>query len=328
LRSFWVTAAVFTQLVPAAGWLYAQEKGIESRVAAAAVPALLVEFICYAAIGFAAVRERLLKLSPPLLSLVLIATAILPAAIYPAALGMLEALDLVIVGALAATIVLWFRLLPHNAYSDLAFAAVMITVVLIKGRFFRELYPDVPPGVHLDFLGQLMWIRTGAAAMLLVRRAEGIGYGFVPTREDWRLGVRYFLNSLPFVITMGYAVGTLQLGSPAKTIAMVPVYALAAFLGCYFVVALSEEFLLRGVLLQRFIELTRSVPVACLITAVLSGAVHLSFRHAWNWKFALVAGVAHYFYGQAYLAGRGIRPAMIAHSLMVTTWVMAFAKSA
>jgi membrane protease YdiL (CAAX protease family) len=205
----------------------------------------------------------------------------------------------------------------------------MIAVVLIKGRFFRELYPDVPPGVHLDVLGHLMWIRTGAAAVLLIRgRAEDIGYGFIPTSAECRIGVRQFMTALPFTLAAGYAVGIMSLGSPAKSLAMVPLLTLGTFVGTYFVVALSEEFLLRGILLRRMIDLTDSIPVACVVTAVVSGAVHLSFRTAWNWKFAIVAGVAHWFYGQAYLEGRGIRAGMVAHSLLVTTWVMAFAKSA
>ena len=49
------------------------------------------------------------------------------------------------------------------------------------------------------------------------------------------------------------------------------------------------------------------------------GLVHLPFRSFPNWRFALVATVAGFFYGRAYSLSGGIRAAMVTHALVNTT---------
>jgi hypothetical protein len=35
-----------------------------------------------------------------------------------------------------------------------------------------------------------MWIRLAIGAILLLRKAEGIGFGLIPTKAEWRIGTK------------------------------------------------------------------------------------------------------------------------------------------
>jgi uncharacterized protein len=48
--------------------------------------------------------------------------------------------------------------------------------------------------------------------------------------------------------------------------------------------------------------------------------VHLPFGTFPNWRFALIAAIAGWFYGRAYLKTGSIRAAMVAHALTNVTW--------
>jgi len=100
-----------------------------------------------------------------------------------------------------------------------------------------------------------------------------------------------------------------------------PLWKIAAtFVGVLWVVALSEEFFFRGLLQQWMVEWTGRPAVALASTSVLFGAVHLGFRVFPNWRFALAAAVAGWFYGRAYQQGQSIRASMVTHALVVTLW--------
>ena len=328
LRSFWLTLAGLAAVVWAGSLIYAQQQHIPGRVVAAVAPAVFLELAFYFSSGFAAVRDRLSVLRPGLFSGLLLVSALLPATLYPALLGTLEAKDTLVLLALAGVVVGWYHVLPRTVYADFGLIAFLIAVTLLKGRFFRDLYPDAG-GLRMDFLGQLMWIRLSVFVMLLIRRAEGVGYGFWPTRQEWRIGARQFITALPFVAATGFALGNMRLATPNNIpAAALPLYAVAVFIVIFLVVALSEEFLLRGLILRRLIGLTHSLRAAALLTAVISGLVHLPFRGPWNWKFAILSAVAHWFFGQAFLEAKSIRASMVTHALLVTVWFVAFGKSA
>jgi membrane protease YdiL (CAAX protease family) len=91
------------------------------------------------------------------------------------------------------------------------------------------------------------------------------------------------------------------------------------------VVALSEEFFFRGVLQRQLSRLLANETAAVLIASVLFGLAHLPFRQFPNWRFALVAATAGFFYGRAFSRAGNIRAAMVTHALVNTTTRMLFA---
>ena len=108
---------------------------------------------------------------------------------------------------------------------------------------------------------------------MLERRIRETGFGFLPTRSDWRIGARNYLYFLPVGVTLG----------PPKAGHLVkpsdPLKLTLYFLAFLFVLTLAEEFIFRGVLQQWIEDWTWSRPTALILTSILFGGVHLWFRH-------------------------------------------------
>ncbi len=226
------------------------------------------------------------------------------------------------IGALAAVASFWYVLLPHNAASDLLFLVLMALVVLT--RVFHGLYVNPHPRVPLDVLGQLMWIRTGAFAMLSVRRVKGVGFGFWPAAREWKIGVMYYAGLVPVVAALAWLIGFAKPRLPGFGWERTSLTAIAVFFGILWVVALGEEFFFRGLLQQWMAGWLGSATAGLIVTSLLFGAVHLWFRAFPNWRIAALAAVAGIFYGMAFLQARSIRASMVTHALVVTTWRIFF----
>ena len=218
---------------------------------------------------------------------------------------------------LAALPALWFVVFGANAAADVGFLLLMAAPMLLKT--FRGLYQDPVPDLQLHVLGTLMWIRTGIVAVLSLRRMDGIGFSFIPKLSEWRIGLRNYLLFLPLGIGFAFLVGFLRPEPVAvawKTLAL----ACLTFVITLWVLAAAEEFFFRGLLQQLVIRQLGKQALGIVITSALFGAAHLGFREFPNWKFALLAASAGWFYGRAYAQAGSIRAAMVTHALVVTTW--------
>jgi membrane protease YdiL (CAAX protease family) len=151
--------------------------------------------------------------------------------------------------------------------------------------------------------------------MLVERRVAGIGFGFLPSRAEWVTGLKHFGYFLIAGVPLAWATRLVRLGP------VMPVWKIAAtFLGMLWVVALSEEFFFRGLLQHWIAEWTGRPALALAAASILFGAVHLGFRGFPNWRFALAAAVAGWFYGRAYQQAQSIRASMVTHAMVVTLW--------
>jgi hypothetical protein len=308
-------------LLTAAAFVYGRQRLIPPALIASLLPATLLEITLYASLAVPALGEPLSALKPRTLAALLLASALAPWLLYPGHNAPLLLL------AITVPVAFWYIVFKPTAAADVALLLFLPAVVLLKGRLFREIFPDPLPGLRLDFLGQLLWIRLAIGVMVLLRRVEGIGFGFVPTASEWRIGAKYFLQAMSAGLLAAYALGVLKAGTPNVPFWILPFYAAGVFLGIFAVVACSEEFFLRGIVLGRLLLVLKNETAALLIVSCISGAVHLFFRHAFNWKFALLSAIVHFFFGRAYLEAGGIRAGMVAHALTVTAWITLFAKS-
>src|SRR5262249_4213278 len=156
---------------------------------------------------------------------------------------------------------------------------------------FPKLYGDPVPKLQIDALGQAMWVRTGAMAMLCIRRVSGVGFGFWPTKNDWKIGALFYLLFMAAAVELALMIHFTKPRMPVgweKT----PALAIATFFGVLWVLALGEEFFFRGLLQQWMSRWLNSDKAGLLVTSVLFGAVHLWFRQFPNWRFALLATMA------------------------------------
>lgn len=218
----------------------------------------------------------------------------------------------------------WFAFFHGSLLTDLAFLALLAAFVLTK--LARQIYVSPVPmqavihglviKVPPDLLGHLMIIRLGACALLMQRRFADLRFGFVPSLRESIVGIRFFLYFLPVGFPLGWWLGITLRGRPG------PAWeAIGVFLGVLWVVALSEEFVFRGILQQGLARLTGRPVWALLIASLIFGLCHLPFRGFPNWRMAALAAVAGAFYGEAYRQA-GVRASMVSHALVVTTWLV------
>lgn len=322
-RSFRNTLIALWIIGIIAGLLYAFYTSIPSAVAIPLLAAFLVELSFYLVPGFRSLRAQLeRRFSPHPLALGMTASAAVPYVIYAAPVGAFRWLSLAGLCALAAAVSFWYVLLPRRRAVDLLFLVLVAAVVLSK--VFPRFYPSTVPRAPAQLLGQLMWIRLGVLAALSFRRAEGAGFGFLPTRRDWAIGIQHYLMFIPVGVLLGLAIGFARFDPHPPAGWQFPALALATFLGMLWVVALSEEFFFRGLLQRWLSEWLRSQWTGLVAASILFGLLHLPFRSFPNWRFALLASVAGFFYGHAFLRTGNIRAAMVAHALVNTTWRLLF----
>ncbi|HUO30053.1 MAG TPA: CPBP family intramembrane glutamic endopeptidase [Bryobacteraceae bacterium] len=293
----------------AAGLLYARSKGIPAWAALPTLAAFLIEYLFYLAAGFEEIREIVARR----LAWFLVVSFVTPYIIYASNTGQFRWWALVQLVALATALSLWYKILPAGAFADLAFLTLVAAVVL-RG-YFDPIYTSPVPGLHLEILGHLALTHVCVMVMLVERRVDGIGFGFSPTAAEWKIGLRHFGFFLLAGIPLAWVTGLVHLGPG------MPVWKITAtFFGMLWVVALSEEFFFRGLLQQWMVHWTGSSAAGLAAASILFGAVHLGFRGFPNWRFALAAAVAGWFYGRAYQQAQSIRASMVTHALVVTLW--------
>ena len=241
-------------------------------------------------------RERLAALAP------------LSYLLYSLPLGVFSGRSLLALLALALAAAYWFIVFPKSRWSQALFVALMAAPLLFK--VFPSIYGRAGD-LRMDFLGQLVWIRISVVTILRDTEPEGVNFGFWPEWREWKVGAAHFAAALPVVCGLAQWTGFATFTWPVWPWWETLLRAMGTFAGILWVVALSEEFLFRG-LLQRWIGLAGA--------SALFGMAHLGFRAFPNWQFALVAAVAGVFYGLAFRRGNGIRAAMVTHALTVAVW--------
>jgi membrane protease YdiL (CAAX protease family) len=315
LPVLWIIGAV-------ASYVYAIQQNIPVVTALRVLPAFLFEVSFFYALGSEQLRARFEKLPPAVVALTLTLAAVVPYTIASLALGSFAAYSFLAIAGLSGVVSFWYVLLPHKPTADVLFLLLMGAVIL--ARVFPHLYASPIPKLQLPVLGQAMWIRTGAFAMLSIRRVGGVGFGFWPNRKEWAIGTLFYVAFLAVAIEIAWWIG---FGKPRMPLGWekTTLYAVATFFGILWVVALGEEFFFRGLLQQWTARWLSSQTAGLIVTSLLFGAVHLWFRSFPNWRFALLAGIAGIFYGMAFQRAQSIRASMVAHALVVTTWRIFFA---
>ncbi|MCU1336825.1 MAG: Abortive infection protein [Bryobacterales bacterium] len=310
LPLFWLACAT-------AGYVYALQRGIPSSVVLAALPAFLLEATLFLTLGVESWRKRLERVRPAGVAALLVLAAIAPYCVASVALGSFRWQALAGIGLLAGLVAFWYVVLPQKPAADVLLLALMAAVVLTK--VFASLYVRPDPRLPLEVLGQAMWIRTGAFALLSVRRVQGVGFGFWPSPREWKIGAVFFLLMLPVVAALAWWIGFGKFHPPAASWIRTPIIVVLYFFGGLWVLALGEEFFFRGLLQQWMSGWLRNEWAGLIATAVLFGAVHLPYGSFPNWRFALLAAVAGVFYGLAFRQASSIRASMVTHALTFTT---------
>jgi uncharacterized protein len=295
-----------------AGILFARSKNVPVSAALPMLAAFLVAYPFYLVPAFPAVRERLAGNRLPGY---LAASAVLP--YLAACLGPVEFTwsGFARMAALALVFSLWYRVLPAHPVADFTFLA-LVPGVLLGGYFDAVFVAADRTWVRYGVvLGHVILIQLAVMTLLLERRTGEFGFGFIPNREEWRIGGIHYL----YFLLVGVPLAWLLQAVTFTTVA--PWWKVAAlFLGSLWVVSLSEEFLVRGVLFHWIEQWTWSRTAALILTSVFFGFLHIGFRRFPNWRWVLIATVLGWFCGRARVAAGSIRAGIVTHSLVVATW--------
>jgi membrane protease YdiL (CAAX protease family) len=283
------------------------------------VAAFLIEYPFYLVPGFPSVRDRIGGAGVPVFA---VAAAVLPYLVC--CCGAIEFTWGGLARVMAASLAmgLWFVLLPQSRIADVAYLLLWAAVLL--GRWFNPIYTPLHPEFrdlkNVILIPHLSMISMAVMALMLQRRVPETGYGFVPNSREWRIGLLHFLYFVPIGLPLALLLRATHFASPKPAW-----YIAATFLAMLWVVSLSEEFLVRGVLQQWIEEWTRSRHAALLVTSTVFGLLHLWLGGFPNWKWAIVAGILGWFCGRARNQAGSIRASMVTHALVATTWRAFFA---
>lgn len=299
-----------------AAFIYSSQQNIPWRLAAAALPAFLLEASFYYALGQERWRARLEKLPSAAVASVLTLAAAATYTVASIPFHSFRWQSLALIAGLAAVASFWYVVLPRKAGTDILFLVIM-TVVFVSNVAPSQ-YVNPHPKLRLDVLGKVMWIRTGAFAMLSVRKVKGVGFGFWPSRGEWLIGLGYFVALVPLAGAVAWWIGFTRPHLPPPGWDKATVLALGTFFGTLWVLAVSEEFFFRGLLQQWIGDWLRNQWLGLLVTSVLFGAAHLWLHAFPNWRMAILAGILGVLCGLAFRQARTIRASMVTHALAVT----------
>ena len=281
------------------------QQNIPNLQAAGILFAFLVEAGLFLATGSSAVRSRLATLPPARLAALL--TLVTPITWLLAGGG--EWWQLAATTAATAAFAFWYLRFP-----DTDTPVLILYGALALGKASALLYFLPWPKAPTPIIGELAWLRTLLFAVLLFRRPVLSPYGFFPSKEEWRQGVKWFLLFIPVALAIGIPIGFAKLRTLPEDPARILLAVVGTFLGHFIFVALREEVLFRGMMLPKLQAAVGATP-GLLAGAVIFGAVHLPFGQFPNWRFAAVAAVAGWFYSKSYEATGSIRSAMVTHAL-------------
>lgn len=211
--------------------------------------------------------------------------------------------------AITAALAYWYLRFPETDTPVL-----ILYGALALGKASALLYFAPWPKAPTPIIGEFAWLRTLLFAILLFRRPTLEKFGFIPTREEWVQGVKWFALFIPVALAVGIPIGFAKLRTLPSDPAKLALAVVGTFLGHYIFVALREEILFRGMMLGR-LKAALGGWQGMLTGALLFGAVHLPFGSFPNWRFALVAAIAGWFYSKSYEATGSVRSAMLTHAL-------------
>jgi len=223
---------------------------------------------------------------------------------------------------LTAIFSFWHVILPRRAAYDIGFLIIAAAPVIT--RAFSRIYLAPDKHVRSEILGQLMWIRVGIIALLVLREWDPGPFSLWPTLQEWRTGAIYYCVTIVPVALLALAVHDVRWSPMTGEWWRVGGLAVGTFFGFLWTTALGEELFFRGVVARALLDHLPPRALAILLSSVIYGSAHLWFHAFPDWRQALVAALLGIFLGDAYARTGSVRVSMVAHTLVITTWRLFF----
>ena len=199
-------------------------------------------------------------------------------------------------------------------------AILWLWLPLELGLIRRILIAGAADDLHYA-LAQLLAIDAGIIAFAIWNGTPNIGYRYEWNSSIGSTGLLSFLIFSAVAIPLGLQIGFIHYTFLPSKLLTAP----ALFAGIFFLTAIPEEFLFRG-LVQNWLErLTSSRILSLLFAAIVFGAAHLNNGPPVpNYKYFLMASIAGIIYGWAWQRTRSLVCSGLVHSLVDTLWSVFF----
>jgi uncharacterized protein len=209
--------------------------------------------------------------------------------------------------------------LELSALPPKLFRQDVVVIAVLVATYMLRVLANAWPYSGMAALPKLYIADLALYLYIVVRKLEGVGYSFQPTRSAVLIGLREWLFFLPIGIGLGAALHFTQFHARLPSAGGVA----AGLLVTCLLVAIPEEMFFRGIL-QNLLE-TRSNSWIALVTAsVLFGLSHFNKGASFNWRYVLLAAIAGVFYGRAWRARRELLASIIAHTAVDVVWSVWF----
>jgi len=277
---------------------------------------MMVLILCLAP-GFAVSRQWLSqRVRGPLGAFGSVAAFSLPYLVYCAGTGDFRWWACARLFAFAALPFGLFAAVPVRHSERMNWQDVLILLWILTPVLFGKIGGIWNIPVNLDFMSRLFLTAVGSWSFLIIRGLSGSGYNFQFSRA-------ILLDSL--ISLGGFTVIAIPLGFALRFITWNSHWRGARafafdYLTLFLFVAMAEELFFRG-LLQNLLEGSfRSRELAQACASILFGLSHIRHAPAPNWRYAILAAVAGWFYGWAYRKHRSLMASATAHALVDTIW--------
>ena len=183
-------------------------------------------------------------------------------------------------------------------------------------RWMRDVWLWPPKNSPAYSFNSLLATCLGVYLFVVVRHLDRVGYQYQFSLKDWVVGLQNFLLFALIGIPIGISTGFITVSKHVAT----PWEFVLSALGIFIFIAIPEELLFRGILLNFAEKLLARPAPALVLTALIFGASHLNNGPRPDWRYFLLASIAGLFYGNAYLKTRKLIAPAIVHTLVDTVW--------
>jgi membrane protease YdiL (CAAX protease family) len=203
---------------------------------------------------------------------------------------------------------------PAGAWQD--YAAMISIWLPVWAHWLFWVFPF--PAPLTSVLSVLLALSTGVATFILLRRLEDVGYAIEWRRGfGWNFGF-HFLVFAAIAIPVGLKLHFLTYEPSIRRLQPLVI------IGIPFFTAWPEEFLFRGVLQNLLSRTFSNEWIGLIVASVIFGFSHIVHAPFPNWKYVLLASIAGFFYGRAWMKTKSIVPGVMMHALVDISWHVLF----
>ena len=182
----------------------------------------------------------------------------------------------------------------------------------VEFRLFDRAWPIA----GLTGLAKLLFLDAALYGYLVIRPLDGIGFDWRARLSDVITGLREFTFYTPVALLLGFLLAFLHFRATWSS----PGAFAAGWIFTLFFIAMPEELFFRGLMLN-MLERKIGARRALLATSAIFGLAHFNKRAPlFNWRYVILAAIAGFFYGRAWLAHRRLMASSITHATVDTVW--------